>query len=199
LLAIGTTPFSLQSKQLDGLDKTSNLRSVRFTGAATYSIQPGVISRSNIELIPDKMPATLELETAAVTIRKLLMATPSPFPVDLTLLAQREGTDGAYVYIDGGIFKNSPEGLQNLIASIKIDGQIVKSSLEKQVQVTASIKIDNGLVSPAVNQIVKEGNAIVNASIKIGGAIVASTLEQNTVRIARVKIDNRQVASINAD
>jgi hypothetical protein len=195
LLAIGTTPFSIQSKQLDGLDKTINLRSVRFTGTANYAITPGLVSRGAIELIPDKMPRTLELQVASVTIRASLIPLPSLDPVDFTLLNKKEGTNGAYVYANGGIIKDILEGEQSTIARIKIDSRIVKSSLEKQIQLAASVKIDNGLVSPTANLIVREGTAVVAASIKIAGGLTTSSIENNNLNIATIRIDDRQVAT----
>jgi hypothetical protein len=219
LLAIGTTPFILQSKQLDGLDKTTNPRTVRFTGVANYTIKPGTTSRGAIELIPDVRPLTLELETAAVTVRKLLTPTPGE-SIDLTLLAQREGTDGAYVFIDGDIVKDGLEGLQSTIAKVKVDDQIVKSSLEKQIQVNASVKIDDGLVSPEVNDLVKEGSNVVSAFVKIGediianstesrvsnfasitmgGGVTESSLESTPASFASIQINGQQVSSVSAD
>jgi hypothetical protein len=219
LLAIGTAPFILQSKQLDGLDKTTNPRTVRFTGVANYTIKPGTISRGAIELIPDIRPITLELETAAVTVRKSLTPTPGD-STDLTFLAQREGTNGAYVFVDGGIVKVGLEGLESTVAKVKVDDRIVKSSLEKQIQVNASVQIDNGLVSPTVNNLVKEGSNVVSALVKIGGGITSDSLESRlsdfaSVTIggggsviatspettpftfASIKIDSRQVRSVN--
>lgn len=56
LLAIGTTPISIESKKLDGLDKSITLRQVRPIGTASYTISPGSVSRGATEWITDTVP-----------------------------------------------------------------------------------------------------------------------------------------------
>jgi hypothetical protein len=136
LLAIGTTPFNLQAKQLDGLDKTSTLRSVRFTGVATYAIKPGVVTRSSIQLITDAKLDPLIRPLISVFIEgeelfnvpegnngiKVLMDS-------LALISEEEGSNNQIkIFINDKIVDSQAEGSNTL--SVKMDGLIVSSTLE---------------------------------------------------------------------
>jgi hypothetical protein len=132
LLAIGTTPFQVQSKQLDGLDKTANLRSIRFTGAATYSIQPGGVSRSSIELITNTTPDPLLNKTLSVFINGLASA------------SEPEGNDRMRVLVNNLTSFSAVEG-NGSIMNVTFDNSLITSQAETSISI--SVKIDNYLVS----------------------------------------------------
>lgn len=132
LLAIGTTPINIQSKQLDGLDKTSNLRFVRPTGVASYSILPGVITREEIELITNFAPAAVLPNTVFV------------FANGLSSSEINEGTEGVSVKING--LPNITE-IEGNVSTVLVTVNSKITDNEEEGTTGISVKINGTLVS----------------------------------------------------
>jgi hypothetical protein len=136
LLAIGTTPFNIQAKQLDGLDKTATLRSVRFTGAVTYSINVGVTTRSAIELISNSSPEPVLKNEISVLIN------------GLNSFSTLEGNVGVSVFINS-LSSALVSELNTSTVGVKFEStDLVKTVIEETTGV--SVKIDNKLISNTV-------------------------------------------------
>lgn len=133
LLAIGTTPINIQAKQLDGLDKSINLRSVRPTGLASYQILAGSIQRGQIQLITNYTPEPAVKKQVLVLVNNLAIST------------ENEGTLGVSVFVNG--LDSSVElELNGSVVEVRINTQNLTSS-ESEGTNGVSVKIDGSLVS----------------------------------------------------
>lgn len=132
LLAIGTTPIQVESKKLDGLDKSTTLREVRPIGTASYTISPGSISRGSIDLITQSSPDAILVNEAIVLFN------------GQSISEVLEGQVLASVKFEGEIIFDAIE-LDGFLAAVKVNSSIISEVEEGSV--SASVMFNLQLVS----------------------------------------------------